>query len=167
MKSLARLHVWWPNLDRDMATIVRKCDNCQKSRNKPQPAPLHPWDWLKMLWQSVHIDFAGPFMGKMFLIVVDSHSKWFEVEIMPSITSEATIAKLRDIFARYGIPQQLVIDNGSQFTPEEFCKFMKANGIKHTLVALYHPRSNGQTERFVQTFKQFFKAEGAIRLCKV
>ena len=78
---------------------------------------------------------------------------------MPSITSEATIAKLRDIFARYGIPQQLVIDNGSQFTPEEFCKFMKANGIKHTLVALYHPRSNGQTERFVQTFKQFFKAE--------
>ena len=73
-------------------------------------------------------------MGKMFLIVVDSHSKWFEVEIMPSITSEATIAKLRDIFARYGIPQQLVIDNGSQFTPEEFCKFMKANGIKHTLL---------------------------------
>ena len=50
MKSLARLHVWWPNLDRDIATIVRKCDNCQKSRNKPQPAPLHPWDWPKMPW---------------------------------------------------------------------------------------------------------------------
>ena len=98
-------------------------------------------------------------MGKMFLIVVDSHSEWFEVEMMPSITIEATIAKLRDMFARYGIPQQLVSDNGSQFTSEEFCKFMKANGIKHTLVAPYHPRSNGQAERFVQTFKQFFKAE--------
>ena len=98
-------------------------------------------------------------MGKMFLIVVDSHSKWFEVEMMPSITIEATIANLRDMFARYGIPQQLVSDNGSQFTSEEFCKFMKANGIKHTLVAPYHPRSNGQAERFVQTFKQFFKAE--------
>ena len=98
-------------------------------------------------------------MGKMFLIVVDSHSEWFEVEIMPSITCEATIAKLRDMFSRYGILQQLVSDNGSQFTSEEFCKFMKANGIKHTLVAPYHPRSNGQAERFVQTFKQFFKAE--------
>ena len=50
MKSLARLHVWRPYLDRDIATIVRKCDNCQKSRNKPQPAPLHPWDWQKMPW---------------------------------------------------------------------------------------------------------------------
>ena len=76
MKSLARLHVWWPNLDKDIATIVQRCNDCQRSRNKPQPAPLHPWDWPKMPWQRVHIDFAGPFMGKMFLIVVDSHSKW-------------------------------------------------------------------------------------------
>jgi len=47
-----------------------------------------------MPWQRVHIDFAGPFMGKMFLIVVDSHSKWIEVEMMSNITSEATIEKL-------------------------------------------------------------------------
>ena len=65
------------------------------------------------------------------------------------------------MFPRYGIPQQLVSDNGSQFTSEEFCKYMKANGIKHTLVSPYHPRSNGQVERFVQMFQQFFKAEGS------
>ena len=100
-------------------------------------------------------------MGKMFLIVVDSHSKWLEVEIMDSITSEATTEKLREMFARYGIPQQLVSDNGPQFTSREFSEFTKGNGIKHTLVAPYHPRSNGQAERFVQTFKQFFKAEGS------
>ena len=100
-------------------------------------------------------------MGKMFLIVADSHSKWIEVEVMSSITSEATIKKLRDMFARHGIPQQLMGDNGSQFTSQEFSDFMKGNGIKHTLVAPYHPRSNGQAERFVQTFKQLFKAEGS------
>ena len=143
MKSLARPHVWLPNLDKDITTIVQHCNDCQKPRNKPQPAPLHPWDWPKMPWQRVHIDFAGPFMGKMFLIVVDSHSKWIEVEVMSSITSEATIEKLGDMFARHGIPQQLVSDNGSQFTSQEFSDFMKGNGIKHTLVALYHPRSNG------------------------
>ena len=120
------------------------------------------------LAQNAMAESAHRFCIKMFLIVVDSHSKWFEVEIMPSITSEATIAKLRDVFCRYGIPHQLVSDNGSQFTSEECCKFMKANGIKHTLVAPYHPRSNGQAERFVQTFKQFFlRRRGAIRLCKV
>ena len=156
MKSLVRLHVWWPNLDKDIATIVLQCNDCQTSRNKPQPAPLHPWDWPKMPWQRIHIDFARPFMGKMFLIVVDSHLKWIEVEVMSSITSEATIEKLRDMFARHGIPQQLVSDNGSQFTSQEFSDLMKRNGIKHTLVAPYHPRSNGQGERFVQTFKQLF-----------
>ena len=107
-RSLARLHVWWPNLDKAIATIVLRCNYCQKSRNKPQLASLHPWDWPNMPWQRVHIDFAGLFMEKIFLIVIDSHSKWLEVEVMPSITSEATIEKLQDLFARYSIPQQLV-----------------------------------------------------------
>ena len=76
----------------------------------------------------------------MFLVVVDSHSKWLEVEIMPSVTSESTIEKLRNMSARYGVPMQLVSDNGPQFTSREFADFMKQNGIKHTLVAPYHPR---------------------------
>ena len=101
------------------------------------------------------ISFACPFMGKMFLIVVDSHSKWFEVEIMLRITNEATIAKLLDMCVQYGIPQHLIRDNSTLFTSEEFCRFMKANCIKHTLVA--HPQSNDQAEHFVQTFKQFLR----------
>ena len=55
-------------------------------------------------------------MNKIFLVVVDSHSKWLEVEIMPSVTSESTIERLRNMFARYGVPMQLVSDNGPQFT---------------------------------------------------
>ena len=159
MKSLARLHVWWPKLDQSIASVVRDCAKCQLTRNKPQTAPLHPWDWPDKPWQRIHIDFAGPFMNKMFLVVVDSHSKWLEVEIMPSVTSESTIEKLRNMFARYGVPMQLVSDNGPQFTSREFENFVKQNGIKHTLIAPYHPRSNGQAERFVQTFKQYFKTE--------
>lgn len=104
-------------------------------------------------------------MGKIFLIVVDSHLNWLKGEVMSRITSEATIEKLRDLFARYGIPQQLVSDNCSQFTSKEFAEFMKGNGIKHRLVASYYPRSNGQAERFVQTFKQFFfKPEGSYSI---
>ena len=160
MKSLAQLHVWWPNVDNDIAQIVSDCSRCQLTRNKPPQAPLHPWDWPSFPWQRVHIDFAGPFMGKMFLLAIDAHSKWIEVEILSNVTSETTIDKLREMFARYGLPEQLVSDNGTQFTSHEFVEFTKQNGIKHTFIAPYHPRSNGQAERFVQTFKQFFKAEG-------
>ena len=161
VKSLARLHVWWPKLDQSIASVVRDCTKCQLTRNKPQIAPLHPWDWPDTPWQRIHIDFAGPFVNKMFLVVVDSHSKWLEEEIMPSVNSESTIETLRNMFARYGVPMQLVSDNGPQFTSREFADCMKQNGIKHTLVAPYHPRSNGQAERSVQTFKEHFKTEGS------
>ena len=106
---------------------------CSRLPIKSQIAPLHPWDWPDTPWQRIHIDFAGPFVNKMFLVVVDSHSKWLEVEIMPSVTSESTIEKLRNMFARYGVPMQLVSDNSPQFTLREFADFMKQNGIKHTL----------------------------------
>ena len=149
MKSLAQLHVWWPKLDQSIASVVRDCAKCQLTRNKPQIASLHPWDWPDTPWQRIHIDFDGPFVNKIFLVVVDSHSKWLEVEIMPSVTSESTIERLRYMFARYGVPMQLVSDNGPQFTSRQFADCMKQNGIKHTLVAPYHPRSNGPAERFV------------------
>ena len=158
MKSLARIHVWWPRLDEDVAAMVRSCNACQAVRNRPSAAPLHPWSWPEMPWQRIHVDFAGPFMDHMFLIVVDSCSKWLEVVMMKSTTANRTIEELRDIFARNGLPQQLVSDNGPQFTSEEFTRFMKANGIRHIRTAVKHPASNGEAERFVQTFKRAFKA---------
>ena len=77
-------------------------------------------------------------------------------------TSESMIEKLRVMFARYGVPMQLVSNNGSLFTSIEFTDFMKQNGIKHALVTPYHPRSNTQVELFVQTLKQYFKTEGSL-----
>lgn len=103
---------------------------------------------------SLILDFAGPFLGKMYLVLVDAHSKWLDVQIMNSITSETTISRLRSIFATYGLPQQIVTDNGPTFTSEAFKELTKLNGIKHTFSAPYHPSSNGLAERVVQTFKQ-------------
>ena len=64
-----------------------------------------------------------------------------------------------------GIPNQIVTDNGPQFTASEFEQFCKNNGINHTLTAPYHPSSNGEAERFVQTFKQTMQKEkGDVQL---
>jgi len=89
----------------------------------------------------------------MYLIAVDAHSKWPEVVQMKTTTATQTIIVLRQMFCAYGIPEQLVSDNGPQFSSTEFAQFCSANGIKHIRVAPYHPSSNGLAERFVQTFK--------------
>lgn len=96
-------------------------------------------------------------MSHTYLIVVDAHSKWAEVVDMPRTTSTHTIDALRQLFATHGLPEEVVSDNGSQFTSKEFSECMKANGICHTRSSLYHPSSNGEAERFVRTFKEAMK----------
>jgi len=76
---------------------------------------------------------------------------------MKSITSTATIEKLREMFATHGLPATLVSDNGSNFTSSEFQEFMKKNGIKHIKVAPYHPASNGLAERAVRILKEGYE----------
>ena len=158
MKSLARSHVWWPGIDEEIARTVKACSSCQCFKNASPKAPLHPWSWATKPWERIHLDFAGPFMGKMLLVAVDSHSKWPEVKIMSTTTATKTITVLRDLFARYGLPRQVVSDNGPQFVSEEFKDFMRTNGIKHMRSAPYHPASNGAAERMVQTLKQALKS---------
>ena len=135
-----------------------KPNNAFNAKSRIQCQPLHPWVWPNTPWKRIHIDFAGPFLSKMFLIVIDAHSKWPEVVLMSSTTSHKTIEALQVLFARHGLPEQIVSDNGPQFTAEEFEAFIKANGIKHIRSAPYHPSTNGLAERFVQTFKRAMKA---------
>jgi transposase InsO family protein len=94
----------------------------------------------------------------MFLVVVDAHSKWPAVTVMKSISAERTNEELRSIFSHFGLPTQLISDNGHQLVSEEFCSFMEANGIQHFKSAPYHPAKNGLAERFVQTMKQALKS---------
>ena len=70
---------------------------------------------------------------------------------MTSTTSQRTIAVLRDLFSSYGLPEEVVSDNGPQFVSPDFTKM---NGIKHTLTPPYHPASNGAADRSVQMLKQ-------------
>ena len=157
MKSLARSYFWWPKIDTDIETLVQGCHSCQKNRNNPSSAPLHPWEWPGKPWIRLHVDYAGPFLGKMFLVIVDAHSKWMEIFPMNQSTSTATIEKLRQTFAVHGLPEILVSDNGTCFTSEMFETFLKNNGIRHLCSAPYHPSTNGLAERAVQVLKQGLK----------
>ena len=157
MKALARSYVWWPQLDRDLEEVVKTCNPCQLARHSPAPVPLQPWEWPQRPWSRLHIDFAGPFLGHMYLVLVDAHSKWLEVKRVSSATTAVTTEVLRSIFATHGLPEMLVSDNGTAFTSSQFKHFTSQNGIRHVTSAPYHPATNGLAERAVQTFKEYMK----------
>ncbi len=154
MKSLARNYVWWPKLDKDVEDLVRHCETCQMNQRRPKKAVPHPWRPAQNPWERVHVDFAGPFMGRMWMLLVDAYSKWIEVLDMRSNTkSDNVIKKLRVVFSRLGLPKCLVSDNGPQLISDEFEEFCSRNGINHIPVPRYHPSSNGQIESIVGKFK--------------
>ncbi|RUS87372.1 hypothetical protein EGW08_004826 [Elysia chlorotica] len=158
MKNMARGYFWWPGLDKDIEVMAKQCSGCMLAQPDPQQSPLHPWTFPDKPWHRIHIDYAGPFQNRMFLVVIDAHSKWAEVIPSTTSTSSATIDILYTIFARFGLPKQLVSDNAPQFSSDEFQNFLRANDIRHITGAPYHPSTNGLAERFVCTFKNAMKS---------
>ncbi|XP_062713307.1 uncharacterized protein K02A2.6-like [Aedes albopictus] len=154
MKAVARSHVYWPRIDDDIADYVKRCESCSIHSKTPPKVPLQSWPLAQSPWERIHIDFAGPLNGLHFLVVVDAFSKWPEICIVRNPTTSAVTEFLNELFARFGIPNVIVSDNGSQFTSEQFATFCRKNGVQHFRISPYHPQSNGQAERFVDTLKR-------------
>ena len=117
----------------------------------------HPWENVKSPCVRIHLDFAGPYLGKMFLVLVDSYLKWLDVIPMSNTKTTSLVECLRHSFATHGLAFIIVTDNGSLFTSKEFKTFVQKNGIKHISAGPYHPSSNSMAERSVQTFKSEIK----------
>ena len=99
-------------MDKDIEALVKNCTDCQTYKNNPKKLDNHVWETPDGSWQRVHIDFAEPFMGKVFLVLVDAYTKWPEVHIVKNMFSNTTIDILKKIFAQFGIPKVVVSDNG-------------------------------------------------------
>ena len=97
-------------MDSEMEKLVRECSKCQENQRDVPSVPLKLWFWPSRPWNRLHIDYVGPFMNSMFLLIIDAHSKWVEIFKTSSSTSAATIQLLRSTFARFGIPQMIVSD---------------------------------------------------------
>ena len=121
-------------LTADVSTIINiniTTYSIYKHHKSPPTTPLHPWERPESPWSMIHMDYAGPFLGEMFLLIVDAHSKWMDIYSVKSAASQDTIKKLQQSFSVIGLPNILVSDNGTCFTSAEFETFMKQNGIDH------------------------------------
>ena len=128
MKGLARSFVWWPGMDLELENKLKSCPSCQMQQDKTVIAPLHPWEWPQWPWSRIHVDYVKPFLGKMIFITTDAYSKWIDVQIVNTATYSVTIEHLWTLFATHGLPEVLLLDNGTQFTSTEF---MRKNNIRH------------------------------------
>ncbi|XP_024870004.1 uncharacterized protein K02A2.6-like [Temnothorax curvispinosus] len=153
-KQLAREFVYWPKMSDDIEHLLRQCDACALNQKLPIKVPLDPWPAPSRPMERVHIDFAGPIEGQYLLIFVDAYSKFLDVAITPTISAARTVDLCREFFSRFGPPEVLVTDHGTQFTSELFAVFCKEMQISHLLAAVNHLQSNGQAERMVDTVKR-------------
>ena len=101
-KGLVRSYVWWPGMDKNIEKEVQLCEECQKHHKSPPTAPLHPWEWPESPWSRIHVDYAGPFLGEMFLFIVDAHSKWMDIYLVKSTTTHNNIEELQQSFNVFG-----------------------------------------------------------------
>ena len=126
--------------------FVASATQCHLNRRKLNTyRETRPPSWENGTWQV-------PSQLPHSVIGVDGHLKWIGT-IMRSTTATATVKEMRHWFARYGLPQTVVSDNGTQFMAEEFYSFLPSNGTQHVQTAPYHPSSNGLAECVVQTVK--------------
>ena len=159
MKLLARSYMWWPGLDLDVERTVRTNQECAMQRKLPPVSPLHSWPWANMPMKQIHLDYAE-IEGYQVLIIIDVHSKWIEAIPLRQATTATTLQALQIFFANFGLPEEIVSDNGPQFTSTDFAEYCRNKGIKHSRTPPYHPASNGAAERSVQVVKQAMRKLG-------
>ena len=145
--------VWWPQITKEIKDYVSRCDYCQIHRAAQRREPLETTPLPKGPWERIGVD-TFVFEKQNYLIVTDYYSRYPEIIYLQDYTSSGVIMKLKCIFARWGIPLQLISDNGPQFSSLQFQTFATEYNFQHFTSSPRFPQSNGEAERFVQIAKK-------------
>ncbi len=156
--TLRRLReaVFWPSMTSDAKRIVDECDACQQCRQSNQREPLLSHDFATRPWSKIGMDLCQ-LDSRIFLIAVDYYSNYVEVVKLMSTVAKAVVKSVMEIFARFGIPDTVVTDNGPQFSGAEFEAFAKSWGFEHVTSSPRYAQSNGKAENAVKTIKNLFQ----------
>ena len=160
---------WWHGLNTDVIRVLSACRSCRRAnasggmaqRDMQTASPdeygiFHRWglDYIA--------DLPTSALGNKYaLVVIDYYSKWIEVIPVPDL-SAATTARifLMHIISRYGVPAEVISDNGSSFIGD-FTDFCNRRNIYQRLITSDNPRANGLAERAVHTVKAALQKQAA------
>jgi ribonuclease HI/transposase InsO family protein len=144
---------YWPTAVVDATRIVRSCRGCQfyakQTRLPAQALQTIPITWSFAVWG---LDLIGPLQKapggfSHLLVAIDKFSKWIEVRPLTSIRFEQAVAFFTNIIHRFGVPNTIITDNGTQFTGKKFLDFCDDHHIRVDWAAVAYPVTNGQVER--------------------
>ena len=155
-RERANQSVWWPGLNDEIKSRVANCAHCATYRPTQRHEPMIPTFIPERPWQHIGVDLLT-FKKQEYLVAIDYHSRYIELAHMPSTTSFAVIEEMKNMFACWGIPEEVTSDNGPQFNAEEFAKFAETFGFTHTTSSPTFPQSNGEAESGVQIAKKILR----------
>jgi len=155
----------WEGCAKDVVSWVRECQGCNTGKVTVQEnTAVQPIPLPSMRFQHVHVDIVGPLptSGEGFthlLTVVDRTTRWPEAMPLHSTTAEAVAdAYIHGWVARFGVPETVTTDRGTQFMSATWKSVCNQLGSRHIATTSYHPQSNGMVERFHRQLKEALRA---------
>ena len=155
-RERARVSVWWPGIGADLKQYLSACSFCQINSPSQKREPLLPTAVPTKVWSHIATDICHH-GNTDYLVTVDILSRFLEIQKLPSITSAAVIERLKSLFSRYGIPDCVTSDGGTQYTSQSFREFASKYGFCHRITDPHMPSANGAAERAVRTAKWILK----------
>src|ERR1041385_2562374 len=144
---------YWSTALAAAENLVKYCKGCQRFKAKShQPASALkkiPIAWPFAVWG---LDMVGPFKTARsgmthLLVAVDKFTKWIEARPIKKLDGPTAVRFVADIVCRYGVPNSIITDNGTNFAKGTLARYASQQGIQLDLASVAHPQSNGQVER--------------------
>ena len=153
---LARTTIYWPNYTDDIRQTVWNCQACQSTRCSQQQEGLSQYEVPAGPWKRLGIDYFE-WNQQRYLLIADYYSRFPILRSVSTMSAAHLVTVLKTIFSEYGLPEELVSDQGTQFTSEQYTSFAKEYNIKITHSSPRYPQSNGFIESMVKITKQILE----------
>ena len=148
--------MYWPNMSNDITSYAQSCTTCAEFSDAQQKQPLQTSTVQSRPWSRIAVDLFM-FNKKHYMITGDYYSDYFEIDRLYCTTTSAIVKNLKNHFARHGIEDEVMTDNGPNLVNDEFAKFAESWNILHTTSSPYYSRCNGKAEVAVKIAKTLLR----------
>ena len=168
-KKMVQAHFYWPQMGQDIVQHCKTCKECLKfNHKKTKKEPLHPLPVISTPWERIAIDIVGKLprtaRGHSYILtLMDFGTRYMEAIPLKRVDAHTTCEALLEVFARFGVPKEVLSDNGSNFIATVTETLMKKLKCYHIKASPFHPQTNGMLERSHQVLKKTLDKLGCTK----